>query len=420
MTQPRTAILHYTAPPVVGGVEAVMQAHARAFVQNGYPIAILAGRGQADALPEGAELICLPEIDSRHPKVMPLSTQLEQGEVSPRFAEMTGRLVDSLDPVLRDFDHVIVHNVFTKHFNLPLTAALCRLLDQGKLQNCIAWCHDFTWTSPSSRSKVHPGYPWDLLRTRRLDVTYVVVSQQRQHELAALYGCSPDEVRVVYNGVDPEVLLGLGAESQELIGRLGLLGADLILLMPVRVTQAKNIEYALHVVAALRARGCRPKLVLTGPPDPHDARSMVYFRSLQELRQELGVEQEMRFVFESGPEEEGPYLIGPEVVGDLYRITDLMFMPSHREGFAMPVMEAGLAGIPVVCTAVPAAVEIGGQDLILFDLDESPAEVAERILAWAGDSPVHRLRCRVRSNYTWQAIFCRDIEPLLRDKDGAP
>ena len=420
MTKPRTAILHYTAPPVVGGVEAVMQAHAQTFVQNGYPVAILAGRGQSDALPEDTELICIAEIDSRHPQVMPLSAQLEGGEVPPQFAEMTGRLVESLDPVLQDFDHVIVHNVFTKHFNLPLTAALCRMLDQGKLQNCIAWCHDFTWTSPSSRSKVHPGYPWDLLRTRRLDVTYVVVSEQRQQELAALYGCSPDEIRVVYNGVDPEVLLGLGAESQELIHRLDLLGADLVLLMPVRVTQAKNIEYALHVVAALKARGCRPKLVLTGPPDPHDARSMAYFRSLQELRQELGVEQEMRFVFESGPEEEEPYLIGPDVVGDLYRASDLMFMPSHREGFAMPVLEAGLAGIPVACTAVPAAVEIGGQDLLLFDLDESPANLADRILTWAEENPVHRLRRRVRNNYTWQAIFRRDIEPLLRDKDEAP
>jgi glycosyltransferase involved in cell wall biosynthesis len=141
---------------------------------------------------------------------------------------------------------------------------------------------------------------------------------------------------------------------------------------------------------------------------------------LQELRQELDVEQEMRFVFESGPEEEEPCLIGPEVVGDLYRASDLMFMPSHREGFAMPVLEAGLAGIPVACTAVPAAVEIGGQDLILFGLDESPAKLAERILAWAEENPVHRLRRRVRNNYTWQAIFCRDIEPLMRDKDEAP
>ena len=132
-------------------------------------------------------------------------------------------------------------------------------------------------------------------------MTYVVVSQRRQQELAGLFGCPAEEIRVVYNGVDPQALLGLSAEGAALVERLGLLDRDLVLLMPVRVTQAKNIEYALRVVAALKARGCRPRLVLTGPPDPHDAESMAYFRSLQALRGELGVEEEMRFVFESGP-----------------------------------------------------------------------------------------------------------------------
>jgi glycosyltransferase involved in cell wall biosynthesis len=141
---------------------------------------------------------------------------------------------------------------------------------------------------------------------------------------------------------------------------------------------------------------------------------MAYYGSLRALRRRLGVEEEMRFVFESGPDPEEPYLVDAEVVGDLFRVSDLMFMPSHREGFAMPVLEAGLAGVPVVCTAVPAAVEIGGADVILFDEAEEPAALAERILDWAGVNPVHRLRRRVRQNYTWQAIFERDIEPMLK------
>jgi glycosyltransferase involved in cell wall biosynthesis len=249
-------------------------------------------------------------------------------------------------------------------------------------------------------------------------VTYVVVSQRRQQELAELFGCPADEIRVIYNGVDPQTLLGLSSEGGALVERLDLLEQDLVLLMPVRVTQAKNIEYALQVVAALKAQGCRPKLVLTGPPDPHDAESMAYFRSLQTLRGELGVEKEMRFVFESGSDPDEPYSINASVVGDLFRVSDLMFMPSHREGFAMPVLEAGLVGIPVVCTKVPAAVEIGGEDVILFDLDEEPDRLAARILAWAEGSAVHRLRRRVRQGYTWQAIFSRDIELLLRRREG--
>jgi glycosyltransferase involved in cell wall biosynthesis len=122
----------------------------------------------------------------------------------------------------------------------------------------------------------------------------------------------------------------------------------------------------------------------------------------------------MRFVFESGPEPGQPFTIDERVVGDLYRVSDVMFMPSHREGFGMPVLEAGLVGAPVVCSSdVPAAREIGIGDVIRFDADESPARLARRILAWAAGNPVYQLRRRVRQTYTWREIFRRDIRPLL-------
>ena len=419
MELPETAILHYTAPPIVGGVEAVIQAHARQFFRAGYPVTVIAGRGEQTALPSGTSFVRIPEMDSQHPQVAQMGAMLEQGEVPSAFDDMINRLIEALTSALGRSDNVMVHNVFTKHFNLPLTAALHYLLDAGAIRRCIAWCHDFTWTSPSSRARVHPGYPWDLLRTYRPDVTYVVVSQRRQRSLAALLGCPLEQIHVVYNGVDPEGLLGLSAEGYALVTRLGLLESDLILLMPVRVTRAKNIEYALRVVAALKARGCRPKLIVTGPPDPHDALSTAYFLSLQALRSQLGVEEEMRFVFESSLDPDRPFTIDARVMGDLFRVSDVMFMPSHREGFAMPVLEAGLLGLPVVCTGVPAAEEIGGADVALFEAAEDPTHIAERILAWSEQSLVHRLRRRVRQNYTWRAIFHRDIRPLLADSGAA-
>jgi glycosyltransferase involved in cell wall biosynthesis len=415
-SRPHTAILHYTAPPVIGGVEAVIGEQARAFAEAGFPVTVVAGRGEGAALAPGVEFTRVPEMNSRHPEIVAASERLERGEVPEAFDGLVERLVESLGPVLRHVDDVIVHNLFTKHFDLPLTAALYRLLDSGAIRHCIAWCHDFTWTSPHSRSKVHPGYPWNLLRTQRPDVTYVVVSKQRRKELAALLDCLPEEIHVVYDGVDPRTLLGLSDAGWALIGRLDLLRSDLILLMPVRVTQAKNVEYALRVVAALKARDCRPKLVLTGPPDPHDEESMAYFRSLQALRRKLDIEAEMRFVFESGPDPERPFTIDERVVGDLYRVSDVMFMPSHREGFGMPVLEAGLVGVPVVCSGnVPAAREIGSGDVIRFDAEESPAHLAERILAWAARNPVYHLRRRVRQRYTWEEVLRRDILPLLTD-----
>ena len=419
MTAPTVALLHYTAPPVVGGVEAVIEAQARLFLRAGYQVTVIAGRGAATALPAGAEFSLIPEIDSLFPPVAAISAALAQGHVPEDLGAVTRYLAETLSLILGRFDHVIIHNVLTKHFNLPLTAALHDLLEAGVIRHCIAWCHDFTWTSVHSRSKVHTGYPWDLLRTPWRDVTYVVVSHARQHDLAQLFNCPPEMIHVVFNGVDLDVVLGLSPEGRALIDRLDLLDSDLILLMPVRVTQAKNIELALRVVAALKTRGCRARLVVTGPPDPHNADSLAYFKSLQQLRAQLRVEQEARFVFEAGPSPDQPYVIDENLVAELYRASDMLFMPSHREGFGMPVLEAGLAGLPVVCTDVPAAREIAGDAVLLFHPDDLPQSVANLILTWAERSPVHRLRRRVRQDYSWTAVFERDMVPLLIDERQA-
>lgn len=411
----KVGILHYSAPPVIGGVENVILAHIRLLIQAGYSVAVLAGRGEPESLPSGTEFIGIPGMDSQHPQIVEISRELEQGRVPPEFEDIANQLAEALAPGLQPMDLLIVHNVFTKHFNLPLTAALFRLLERGVIRRCVAWCHDLTWTSPNSRSKVHAGYPWDLLRTQRSDVTYVTVSQERQQELAGLFECPPEQIDVIYNGVDPQELLALSEEGLALIDRLSLWDSDLNLLMPVRVTQAKNIELALHVVASLKEKGIHPKLIVTGPPDPHDPANMKYFQRLMNLREELGVVYQMRFVYESGPDPTTPLTVEMPIVAQLMRVSDALFMPSHREGFGMPVLEAGLAGIPVFCsTQVPAAKEIGGQDVVRFAPGAAPEQVASLIVNWMESSPVLQLRRRVRQELTWRGIFHRQILPLLR------
>lgn len=411
------AMLHYTAPPVVGGVEAVILAHAQVFLQAGYPVRVIAGQGDPSALPVGVRYLAVPEMDTRHPAIAQVSRELEQGRVPAEFEGLSAGLEQALAPALEGCTAVIVHNIFTKHFNLPLTAALDRLRASGKLPGGIAWCHDFTWTSPHSRSKVHPGYPWDLLRTSRPGLRYVTVSQERQRELAGLLGCDSGQIQVVYNGVSPETLWRLSPQGQALVRRMSLLESDLVLLMPVRITQAKNMELALQVTAALKRRNLRPRMIVTGPPDPHDLENMVYFHNLQKQRNELGLAGEAYFVYELGPDPDQPLVLNAEQVAELYRASDLMVMPSRREGFGMPVLEAGLVGLPVATTDVPAAGEIGGEDVLRFEANIDPDALAGQIADRLEANPVHRLRRRVRQEYTWEAIFRRDIEPLL-ERDG--
>lgn len=413
MNSLEVGILHFSAPPIIGGVEAVIKAHLSEFLRAGYSVSVIAGRGQQTALPAGAVFVSLPEIDSNHPEIVKASQALNAGQVPENFEMLTERLVRRLRPLVADLDTLIVHNVLTKHFNLPLTKALYSLQEERTIKRLIGWCHDFTWTSPSSRSKVHAGDPWDLLRTRWPRTTYVTISKERQEALAGLLSVSPEEIPVVYNGVDPRILLGISDEGWSLIQRLEMLQSDLNILMPVRVTQAKNIEFALEMVAALKQKGLQPKMVLTGPPDPHDQDSMRYYQSLLDLRNRLDVEEEMRFVFESGPEPGKPLTLSEEIVGELYRVSDVMFMPSHREGFGMPVLEAGMVGIPVVSRGVPAATEIAAKNALIFTDQATPEEAAELLLQAVEQSTPARFRQQVRKRFSWQAIFEQDIRPIL-------
>jgi glycosyltransferase involved in cell wall biosynthesis len=54
-----------------------------------------------------------------------------------------------------------------------------------------------------------------------------------------------------------------------------------------------------------------------------------------------------------------PFL-GRAILAALYRRASVLVLPSDREGFGLPVVEALACGIPVVASAVPALREAGG------------------------------------------------------------
>lgn len=79
----------------------------------------------------------------------------------------------------------------------------------------------------------------------------------------------------------------------------------------------------------------------------------------------------------------------------------------------MPVIEAGLVGIPVLSTPVPAAVEIGGKDVLIFSTNNTPESLADQILIWIEEDPTVQMRRRVRLGFLWESIFRREILPLI-------
>jgi glycosyltransferase involved in cell wall biosynthesis len=408
MEKTRIALLHYSAFPVVGGVEKVIAQHRRLFEADGHQVAVVVGRGDSSA-----ETI-LPELDSADPAIRSITGELIRDRVPQAFAALQRRIEEALERHLGGADVVIAHNILHLHLNLPFTAALLSWTERHPDVRVISWCHDISrYIRPESGKKIRAGYPLDLLRRRSPRIVYVAVSAARREMLAEIFGSDAGSIRVVPNGVDPPTLLGLSERGRRLAESIDWSQADVLFFLPVRLTRAKNIEFALRLAAALLESGVEPRMVVSGPPDPHTAGIRAYVDQLKDLRRELGLDGKAHFLFEEIPAPPGGEAVDDGLMGELYRLCDIVLMPSLREGFGMPVLEAGLAGRPVFATRMPALETIDPGLVHVIGAQETPGEAARRIRKWMENDMAYRLRKTVRRTLTWASVYRRWIRGLV-------
>ncbi len=407
----RIVIMHYAAPPIIGGVEQTIYHHARLLVTRGHDVHIIAGRGKQ--FHPQVHFHHVPEVDSRHPDILEVGKELAAGQVTRHFHAVRDHIVSVLRPLLTAMDVTIVHNILTLHKNLPLTAALYQL-NSEKVTHFIAWCHDFAWKDELYIPEMHEGYPWDLLRKPWPGVRYVVVSQHRRVVLASLLNLPEQSIAVVPPGVDVIGFLKLEAETRRLVEALDLLQGEPLLLLPARITRRKNIEKAIQIVAELKHFMPNPILVVTGPPGPHNPTNIAYLERLQHLRQEHGVEKNVYFLYEYGAHG-SPLEVTDAMVADFYQLADVLLFPSRREGFGIPVLEAGLTRLPIFASNIPPVQESANGFAHTFDVEEDPRIVAQEIAHTLQESSTYHMRKRVLKRYNWDVIVDSMVVPLIRE-----
>ena len=372
----------------------------------GHEVQIAAGRGEQ--VDEDVEFIPIYLADSRHPEILAAKQQLDAGKVPPEFPALVSRLYHALRDAFKGIDCVIAHNVCSLNKNLMLTAAIQRLDRPRK----ILWHHDLAWTNELYRSQLHAGYPWNLLREPWTNVQPVTVSKTRQVELARLYGIDQNSIKVIPPGIDPADFFRWTPLTRELVAKLKLLSADMILLHPARITKRKNIELGLRVLAQLRqVSHLDARLIVSGPPGAHNPANDEYLQSLLSLRRELNLDQSAHFLYECGAEDQ--LMIPDDTLADLYTLADALFFPSQQEGFGIPLLEAGLTRLPIFCADIPVLHETGQADVHYFSPDADPIELARLIERELTANRSYRLYRRLRRNYSWHSIFIERIVPLL-------
>ena len=372
--------------------------HAAGLRDAGASVTVLAGRGGA---PPGVAIARIRDVDSRSSAVERDRAALMRGDRTKAHDALVARLRERIRPLVARSDRVVVHNVMTMPMNLALTEVLAGLAADlpGRF---IAWTHDLARYDARYDAYRHPGEPWSLVDRALPGFRYVTVSEERADQLSRLTGLPRDRISVVTNGVDVPTAIGLAPESRALFTRFTFADADPLLLLPARITPRKRIEAAIDATAALRRRGRRPMLVVTGGVGPHDARNRAYLRDL--VARAKGVEGVILLAAHG-------ITIDYHVVVDLYGLADALIFPSAHEGFGLPMLEAGLHRLPIVCSDIPALREIGGDEPHYVPADADGDRIADAIER-ALDNPASRLARRARE-LAWPRVLRDRVIPVI-------
>ncbi|MCE0498894.1 MAG: glycosyltransferase family 4 protein [Methylacidiphilales bacterium] len=389
------ALLHYSFWPESGGVEHVIRDQANLLKRTGHQINVFSGVGMD--LGEGYVFELLPELAPGYELNLAVRSVLERGQSDQNFSKYRTLLVETLDAAFSGFDLILVHNIFTVHFNLALTRALHDLAPRHKM---VAWTHDLTATNTDYVLPNPTQPPWNLMSTSSPDVAYVATSDLRAQEIKTHLKPAVTP-HVVPNMVDPARIFGLTPEMRESLPSLLLPERDFVFLLPARIMVRKNIEFAIEVVKKLVESKRDPLLLITGTNDANSAAAKHYSDF---LRQSLPKHLLNHVVFVSDF-----FTVHDATLRDLFLIADCLFYPSRREGFGLPVVEAALCRLPVWCGNVPAYQAIGGEEVFLLDdLAKLPAAIA-----WLEAQPVFRQQRKCRRAFDPAVIYRKYYEPLL-------
>lgn len=160
--------------------------------------------------------------------------------------------------------------------------------------------------------------------------------------LPRLVACrvEPDRVRILHNAASA-VPLTSDAERVQLRARLGISGAEAVILSIGRLSREKAHADLLAALARLRPLARQWKLVLVGTGPERDA--------LSRSAHTLGISERVCFAgFHAD-------------VSPFYAIADAFVLPSHSEGSANVLLEAMMARVPI------AATRAGGNSEIILD-----------------------------------------------------
>ncbi|MBI4352754.1 MAG: glycosyltransferase family 4 protein [Candidatus Omnitrophica bacterium] len=251
----------------------------------------------------------------------------------------------------KDFD--LLH---VPHFNIPL-------LFKGKL---VVTVHDLIYLREPAASKKFLAQAYARFFFKAIAgkaAAVIAVSEYTKRDFLGMFpSVSPDRVSVTYEAASPVFRRMEKERLEEIRRRHGLNGPFVLFVGSLK--PHKNVPALIRAVELLRNRNAFPvDLVLVGRKDARDGE---LFRTVKERR----------FVHYLGE-------LKDEEVAALYNLAAVFVLPSFREGFGLPALEAMACGTPVIASNRASLPEVIGGAGMLFDPHEvdALAEALNKVLA---------------------------------------
>jgi glycosyltransferase involved in cell wall biosynthesis len=236
--------------------------------------------------------------------------------------------------------------------------------------------------------------PLAAWRSRRV----IAISEFARREVIEKLGTPSEKVGVTPLAVDP--VYGVAVDPEERRRRVeAALGVRGPYLLAVSNTYPhKNLDVAVAAFGSIMGR-IPHELAVVGRP----------------RRGEKAVQKAIAALPDPARVKRAPYLSGDDLVC-AYQGADVFVFPSVYEGFGLPVLEAMMAGTPVVagrCASIP---ELGGEAVAYAD-PRAAGDIAagiESVLAWSDDERRARTDTARRraATFTWQRTAKATIEVL--------
>lgn len=405
----KIAIIHFAYYPNIGGVEKLIQDHAHILSSGGYQVKVLTGDGSENH--KGVEVRQIEELKSVLNFNPDLQKKiLDRGVIDEDFYKLSDLIFSKIESNLVDCGTVIVHNMMTVYRNLPFTFAFDKYAGLHPEKKFIIWVHDHMYIKNDKiirEEKKTSDFEEKLITTPLPNVEYVVISETFKKSLLKVLPVDSKNVRVIPNGINIKSFLEIDDSIWKIVKDYRLLEKFPLILAPVNILERKNLEYALGVIASLKAAYPDIGMVISGQPSKH-RNTEDYLSKIKALIEKLGIKDNINFVSDMIERS----LLNSEI-RDLYNLSDMVFYFSASENFGIPILEAGATRTPIFTSDIDIFKEIGKSNINMVDPKIPASSTANQIAKFMENNQGVRLFRDVKMNYDLEKIIKNHLIPLL-------